>query len=53
MVYFFHSIMAYGLVFRGNSFLIIAIQLLNSKRELLEIWWVLEVESHAENISGN
>jgi hypothetical protein len=31
----------------------IAIQLLNYKRELLELWWGLEIESHAENISGN
>jgi hypothetical protein len=23
------------------------------KRELLELWWGLEIQSHAENISGN
>jgi hypothetical protein len=26
---------------------------LNCKRELLELWWGLEIESHTENISGN
>jgi hypothetical protein len=30
-----------------------AIQFLNCKRELLELWWGLEIESHAENISEN
>jgi hypothetical protein len=30
-----------------------AIQFLNCKRELLELWWRLEIESHAENISEN
>jgi hypothetical protein len=30
-----------------------AIQFLNCKRELFEVWWGLEVESHAKNISGN
>jgi hypothetical protein len=33
--------------------LVIAIQPLNCKRELLELWWGLEIESHVENISGN
>jgi hypothetical protein len=33
-----------------GAILIIAIQFLNCKREL---WWALEIESHAENISGN
>jgi hypothetical protein len=28
-------------------------QFLNCKRELLELWWGLEIEIHAENISGN
>jgi hypothetical protein len=50
MVYFsyFHSIMPYGLIF--GAVLIIAIQSLNYKRELLELWWGLETESHTENI---
>jgi hypothetical protein len=41
----------YGLAFW--AILIVAIQFLNCKRELLELWWEVEVESHAENISGN
>jgi hypothetical protein len=36
-----------------GAVLIIAIQFLNCKRELLELWWGLETESHAENISRN
>jgi hypothetical protein len=53
MVYFsyFHSIMTYRLIFWGNSYH--SNTVLNCKRELLELWWGLEVESHAENISGN
>jgi hypothetical protein len=49
MIYFtyFHFIMTNGLVFW--AILIIAMQFLNCKRELLELWWGLE----AENISGN
>jgi hypothetical protein len=31
--------------------LITAIQFLNYKRELLELWWRLEIESRIENIS--
>jgi hypothetical protein len=33
--------------------LITAIQSLHCKRELLKLWWGLEIESHAENISEN
>jgi hypothetical protein len=36
-----------------GAMLVIAIQLLNCKRELLELWWGLEIESLAENISEN
>jgi hypothetical protein len=36
-----------------GAILIISIQFLNCKRELLELWWGLEIESHAVNISGN
>jgi hypothetical protein len=43
--------MTYGLVF--SAILIIAIQFLNCKRKLLELWRELEVESCAEIISGN
>jgi hypothetical protein len=43
--------MTYGLVFWGNPYH--SNIFLNCKRELLELWWGLEVESHAENISGN
>jgi hypothetical protein len=43
--------MTYELVFWGSSYQ--AIQFLNCVRELLELWWGLEVESHAEKISGN
>jgi hypothetical protein len=43
--------MTYGLEFR--AILIIAIQFLNSKRDLLELWWESQVERHAKNISGN
>jgi hypothetical protein len=32
---------------------VIAIQFLNCRRELLELWWGLEIECHAENISGS
>jgi hypothetical protein len=43
--------MTYRLMF--GAILIIAVQLLNCKRELLELWWGLEIEIHEENISGN
>jgi hypothetical protein len=43
--------MTYGLVFW--SIFIIAIQFLNCRRELLELWWGLEIEGHVENISEN
>jgi hypothetical protein len=46
-----HSIMTYGLVFWGNSYH--SNTVLNCKRELVELWWGLDIESHAENISGN
>jgi hypothetical protein len=36
-----------------GAILIIAIQSLNCKRELLELWWGLEMESLVENISEN
>jgi hypothetical protein len=43
--------MSYGLVFWGNSYH--SNTDLNCKRELLELCWGLEVESHAKKISGN
>jgi hypothetical protein len=36
-----------------GAVLVIAIQSLNCKRELLELWWGLEMGSLAENISEN
>jgi hypothetical protein len=36
-----------------GAILVIAIQSLNCKRELLELWWGLKIESLAENISEN
>jgi hypothetical protein len=53
MVYcsYFHSIMTYGLVFWGNSYHSNTVLKLQ-KREVLESCWELEIESHAENISG-
>jgi hypothetical protein len=36
-----------------GAVLVIAIQSLNCKRELLELWWGLEIESLVENISEN
>jgi hypothetical protein len=52
MVHFsyFHSIMTYGLVFRGNSYSNTGFKL---RRELFEIWWRLEIESNVENIKEN
>jgi hypothetical protein len=36
-----------------GAILAIAIQSLNCKRELLELWWGLEIQSLAENILTN
>jgi hypothetical protein len=40
--------MSYGLVFWGNSYH--SNKVFKCKRELLELWWGLEIESHTENI---
>jgi hypothetical protein len=43
--------MAYGLVFWGNSYH--SNTVFKLQKRTLELWWGLEIESHAENISGN
>jgi hypothetical protein len=43
--------MTYGLVFWENSYH--SNTVFKLQKELLELWWGLEIESQAENISGN